>query len=102
MAQGQAVLQAASATISNTAIPITTFATSAFSAATLARATRAIISPSTDAVKVTVDGTTPTATLGMTVTADQNLTIEGNQAVGNIKLIRRTNDAPTLITLFSD
>lgn len=98
----QRVIAGASATISNSAVPITTFASSAFTSAMLVAATRAIISPSTDAVKVTVDGTTPTATLGMTVTADQNLTIEGNHAVNNIKLIRRTNDAPTLITLLSD
>lgn len=98
----QRVVKALSATVSNTAIPITTFASSGFTAAMLAAATRAVISPSTDAVKVTVDGTTPTATLGMTVTADNNLVIEGNHAVNLIQVIRRTNDAPTLITLFTD
>lgn len=53
------------------------------------------------AIRYTVDGTTPTTTVGMPWSVGETLTIQGNAAVGNLKAIRTTSTDGVLSCTFS-
>lgn len=73
-----------------------------FGAGNLASAKAAVITARTGGVMLTWDGTTPTATLGHYLGANQTLVVFGNANVQNLKLIREAStSADVTITLES-
>ena len=85
------------ATVSNTALGISSWS---FSAADLAAATRALITARTAGVMYSYDGTTPTATLGHHIAANATVEVIGNAAINALKMIRDdATDAAVTITL---
>ena len=89
------------ATISNTALTMTGIG---FTAAQLARARRALITVDVNNVRITYDGTTPTASLGHAVSNNlASFYLEGNANIQNLQLIRGSGtDGEVTITLETD
>ena len=56
----------------------------------------AIMSVETGAMRVRVDGTNPTATVGFLVSAGQELKVFGEDQLNNLKMIRVTSDSAVL------
>ena len=56
----------------------------------------AIMSVETGAMRVRVDGTNPTATIGFLVSAGQELKVFGSDQLNNLKMIRVTSDSAVL------
>ena len=89
-------------TVSNTALTMTTMG---FTASQLSQAKRALITVSTAAgVRMTYDGTTPTAALGhLLIGTVASIYIEGNLNIRNLQFIRATGaDSEVAITLETD
>lgn len=85
-------------TVSNTAVSITTF--TGYTAATRARANKAIIGVRTNGIMLTFDGTTPTATVGIFVAANGTYQVEGQSNITALQFIREAAaDAAVTITL---
>lgn len=93
-------LESKSTTISTTVVPINAAAWS-WSAGKLDEARRAVISAVAQPVMVTWDGSTPTATHGHPIAANQvPLVIEGAHNVPRVQLVRQGGtDATVTITL---
>ena len=97
--QAPKAYQTKSATISNTAKGID-HGDFDFSASEIADADYARVTAYTQPVVMTIDGTTPTSTLGEYMAAAGTSVVEGNQNVGKISLIRAGgSDATVSITL---
>lgn len=56
----------------------------------------AIMSVETGAMRVRVDGTSPTASIGFLVSAGQELKVFGEDQLNNLKMIRVTSDSAVL------
>jgi|TARA_R100001510_G_scaffold56714_2_gene62860 hypothetical protein len=56
----------------------------------------AIMSVETGAMRVRVDGTSPTASIGFLVSAGQELKVFGSDQLNNLKMIRVTSDSAVL------
>ncbi|MHC4542943.1 MAG: hypothetical protein ACYSYL_00250 [Planctomycetota bacterium] len=92
-------LETKSTAISTTVVLISAAAWS-WSSETLAQARRAVISAVAQPVMVTWDGSTPTATHGHPVVANDTLIVEGAHNIPRIRLIRQGgSDATATITL---
>lgn len=86
------------ATVSTSAVAITSF--TGYTAAKLERASRAIVAVIAQPISLTIDGTTPTATVGIGIAANNWFTVEGIDNITNIKCIRTgASDANVTITL---
>lgn len=88
-----------SATISTAAKAIT-HGDFGFTQANLDNAHRARISCDAEQIRYTYDGTTPTATLGHPVKAEETVVVEGNDNINNLQFIRsEAADAEVTVTL---
>jgi hypothetical protein len=56
----------------------------------------AVMSVETGAMRVRVDGTAPTASIGFLVSAGQELKVFGTDQLNNLKMIRVTSDSAVL------
>lgn len=56
----------------------------------------AVMSVETGAMRVRVDGTSPTASIGFLVSAGQELKVFGEDQLNNLKMIRVTSDSAVL------
>ncbi len=64
-------------------------------------ATQAIVQPETQSVRWRLDGTNPTASVGMVLTAGSELVINGAAAIAAIKFIESTASAKLNISYFA-
>jgi hypothetical protein len=85
----------------NTAIGITaTVLTPASGVYSGVHAVGASISIETDAIRYTIDGTTPTSSIGHKIAADDIFYIFGKTALANLRMIKITNNASAKVTVF--
>lgn len=75
--------------VAGTAVAIT--ALTGYDEALVARAVRATITARTGGVMITYDGTTPTATKGHYIGANQTLVLSRTANVGRLKMIREAS-----------
>jgi hypothetical protein len=60
----------------------------------------ALLSVVTDAIRIRLDGTDPTAAVGHLITAGDYVLIEGEDALRKLRMIRVTTDATVSVSLF--
>ena len=84
-------------TVTNAAVKA--LADFSFTAPHAERARRATVTAGAVAVRVTWSGTNPTTTLGHVIAAYENMTIDGQANVGNLKLISTAGDSVVSVTL---
>lgn len=85
-------------TVSSTALDLTDIGT-ALTAEVVADADAAHISVFTDAIRYTYDGTTPTASVGHLIAANDEKILIGRTNVAALQMIRVTGDASVFVTL---
>ena len=64
------------------------------------RAQKAFLTVETNTVRIRFDGTAPDASTGHALVAGDFMTVEGEDNVANIKLIRASADATVMVTYF--
>jgi hypothetical protein len=59
-----------------------------------------VISCKDDNIRYTVDGTTPTASLGMRLLADQTIKLDDEASIRGLQMIREATDAEVNVSYF--
>lgn len=62
-------------------------------------ANRAVITNGANAIRITFDGTTPTASVGILLAANEQYIVEGESNVARLQLIRVASDSGVSISL---
>jgi hypothetical protein len=64
------------------------------------RAVKVFLTTETNSIRLRWDGTDPTASVGHLLTAGSSITVEGEQNVANLKMIRSVADGTVMLTYY--